>query len=667
MSDFDDLSAEIENERPRPQEENPFSNVISDDEQYFALREYLHDEISDTLANRSDLEDKWKEFRRISMAEPKDKVKNTPWQNASNVSSRITMSTINTLFAHMKGTFKARRPLFTCESADAGLREYARVAQDMINILSESRSHVEMRQKNSEIFYDLIRMGTQFVEVPWKTKNWVFKRTDENENIISVQKTVYDAPDVDSFRIEDFVTRPEWADIQAAPWVALRFRYMDYELEQFQSDGFFENVEKVTEGGEIDSENDEGREEESENIGYSTSHMGTRNDLYEIFKVYVFWDGDGDRLAEPLIIWYHEKNNVILRAEFNELGIRPIARIPYIPLPGQLYALGVGHVALQLQEEIDTLRNIRINSMHLSSLQMLGVPRTADFGPNETVKPGKIIRTDEPGRDIYPIVFPDVSGASINGEHLAKQELMEGTGANQAMMGQPDQTAKSGTSTSLQTFLAQQGGTVAGAIQESVEDGYGTIGLYLLMQLVNNTERSKEQVLPLLPEEDQQKAVEILNMSVEDIATTFKFSVETTDVEKTDEARRQQLLMIHELYNRYTQEMMQLYQLILSPQVPPEMKQFANKVYVGKTKLLERALELFGEKDTTDYLPYYKDVELINDMVRSTKKMQTEMMEAQYGNSGLGGAVEGSNPRAEASPGESGLANPAATPDGTQG
>lgn len=655
-------------DREQAEEENPFSDIIPDGEQYKALRAYLFDELEDTIAQRSDLETLWEHFRRISMAKSRDKVKNTPWPNASNVASRITMSTINTLFAHMKGTFKARRPLFTCQSADEGLRDYARVAGDMINRLSESRSHLSMREKNSLIFYDLIRMGTQFVEVPWKTQNWTFKKTDSAGNVNSVETTVYDAPDVETFRIEDVITRPWWADIQNSPWIALRHRYMDYELKQNESSGFFENVEQVLSGGEVVYEEDENRGSEADHIGYSPDHSGARNEVYEIYKVYVFWDGDGDGLAEPLIIWYHLKNDVILRAEFNEIGLRPIARIPYIPLPGQLYAMGVGHVAFDLQEEIDTLRNVRNNSMMLSSLQMLGVARTADFGPNESVKPGKIIRVDEPGKDIYPITFPDVSAAAMNGEHLAKQELMEGTGANQAMMGQPDQVAKSGTSTSLQTFLASQGGTVAGAIQESVEDGYGSIGLFVLMQLVNNTERSKEQVLPLLPQEDQQKATEILNMGVEDIAKTFKFSIETTDVEKTDEAKRQQILMIHELYNRYTQEMFQLQQILISPQVPPQMKQFANKVYVGKTKLLERALELFGEKETEDYLPYYKDVELMNDMIRSMKQVQTEMMEEQYGgNSGAGIGIQGGGSGAQAPGGESGVANPAATPPGTEG
>lgn len=662
------MSDILDQEQGNPPENAQFDAVLSDEDQFIALKGYLWEEISDVLSSRSELEDNWSEFRRISMAKPRDPVKNTPWPNASNVASRVTMSVINTLYAYMKSTFKVRKPLFSCQSADASLIDYARVAQDMVNTVGESKSHINIREKNSNIFYDLIRMGTHFVEVPWRVENWTFKRTDASGNIEVANSVVYDAPDVNSFRIEDVITRPQWPDIQKSPWIALRFRYMDYELRQFESNGFFQNVDEVLAGGEVVYEEDENRENENEHVGYTADYSKSKNEIYEIYKVYVFWDGDGDGLAEPLIIWYHLKNDVVLRAEFNEIGRRPIARVPYIPLPGQLYALGVGHVAKDLQEEIDTLRNIRVNSMQMSSLQILGVARSADFGPNEMLKPGKILKLDLPNQDVVPITFPDVSGSSFTGEQIAKQELMEGTGANQAMMGQPDQVAKSGTSTSLQTFLAQQGGSVAAAIQESVEDGYGYIGLYILMQLVNNTERSKENILPLLPEEDQQIATEILNMNVEDIATTFKFSVETTDVQKTDEARRQQILMIHELYNRYTQEIMQVYQIMLSPQLPQEMRQFASKVYVGKTKLLERALEMFGEKETEDFLPYYKDVEMMNEMVRSMKQIFVSQMEAQNGgNTGIGGRITGGTGGAQASAGEPRVGNPAAAPQGAEG
>jgi len=130
--------------------------------------------------------------------------------------------------------------------------------------------------------------------------------------------------------------------------------------------------------------------------------------------------------------------------------------LKYMPIPGSAYGMGIGWMSEMTQEEVDTVHNMRINSMVLNSMQMfVKQKKGAGIGNDEKMKPGKILNVDDPQRDVNVIGFPDVTGSTMNAEAAARQYLDRSIGASEPMFGMADSIMKSGDTASGAMFRAQ--------------------------------------------------------------------------------------------------------------------------------------------------------------------------------------------------------------------
>ncbi|HQJ91077.1 MAG TPA: hypothetical protein PLB70_10725, partial [Paludibacteraceae bacterium] len=246
----------------------------------------------------------------------------------------------------------------------------------------------------------------------------------------------------------------------------------------------------------------------------------------------------------------------------------------------------------------------------------------------------------------------------------------------------PDTTMKSRFTTSGYMMQANQGGAVFNeAIMANIEKGFAEIGLMIVLQMMANRERTLENIVPMLNEDDQQALTKILNeVTVEDLPNLFRFSVATTDVAKTEDAKKQNILTLTQLYSLFSQEVLNLQGQLSNPQVQqiPELATFIQRLIIGRTKIMEQTLDMFGVNETDDYLPYLRNVEMMLDYIDSMKEMQTQSLSAQlqqarrengpvgYGQAPvMGGARAGGEEPPTGVPGGPALAGPEELPGQT--
>lgn len=660
----------VEKELDTEFEDSVFPNdAVRDQMVAYLVREF--DEIAEGN-ERSELAEDWEEWRRISMVKPKDRVKDTPWEGAANVVTPFAFSNINGVFSHLKAAIVEKKPRWQCDSGDDEYADKAKSWQKWLNELMVSKLHINITEKDEELLWDIARMGTQFAEVPWTTNRVQFKRRASDEHTQVVDKTVYDGPTIKRHRLEDVFIRSHWK-VQDAPYVGFAHEFTKQDLLREEHNGFFEDVERVF---AFPAEKEKSRVVEGEQVGVATTfdELTEVGEAYRIVKFYVAWDADEDGMPEDLIVWVEPTSKVVLRAEYNELGVRPIGVGKYIGVPDMIYALGVCAILYRLQEEIDTMHNIGINSLHVSSLQMYATPRGAGIGPKEKFFPLKHIELDDPQRDFQVIKFPNVSPEASAREQIAQQYGRTATGISEGQLGMPDTTAKSGTSPTLQQFMAQQGNKVLRSVIASVADFYGELGQFVSLQLVANSERvlaGNAPLLELADEADRENIRAVLNMNVEDIPQMFQFSVKTTEADKTEDAKRQMLMMKHQLMAQYMQQAMQVVQMLDSPQIQqmPTVKEFVTQMYVALTKLMEESLGLFDVDKPSDYLPNYELQEIalqISDIMKDQQAaMIRQRMEGMTGDGrGTEGAAGGSRPY---TPGYTGGENAAGNAGGAGG
>lgn len=612
------------------------------------LIKYLQDEIREVVdgSDRGNAMDMWEIWRKQRLARPMNATKNFPWPKAANSSVPAVASATNTIYASMKKAFSQRRPLFSVNTLVDSMKNAARAMTNFMDMLVESPLHINLRKTNQRIFYDQVSMGTQFIEVPWVSRRWTFKRAGGE----LVDKIVYDGPNVVPLRLEDVIMRANFKDLQEAPWFSMEFDFFDHELKQQAATGWFENIEMVL-PQEVEKVDDD-IEDEADTLGLDPRITSDYFKVYKIYKTYVFFDPieEGDSVPIDLIIWIEIETGTILKAEYNDIGRRQIVKLPYIEIPDQPYGVGVGWYGEKLQEEIDSFHNMAANSTTLSSTQMFVTRRGSGIGPKEKFYPLKNIQVDNPKEDFIPVSFPDVSDSARASEQLARTYLEDVTGATAARRGSPNQVAKSGTSFSLEQFQASQAASIFDAIRESTEERYSEIGLLILLQLVANSDRVKENLLPLASPDDRPLIESILDMNVEDIPTKFQISVKTTKQEDTEAMKKQNMMLLGQMYDQYAQTTMPYLAAIANPQTPEAVREFAMTVLVGKGEIMKSILNNFGEIDTDDYVLYTKQYEMMLDYMNRVKDIQItqqqEQLEAQIkmmGGEGSSGEGEGIN------------------------
>ena len=207
---------------------------------------------------------------------------------------------------------------------------------------------------------------------------------------------------------------------------------------------------------------------------------------------------------------------------------------------------------------------------------------------------------------------------------MAKEYADRATGVSDAMMGFESRATSARTTATGTMFLAQQNSRVSQAIIETMQDAFGDAGQITTFQLVRNSDRVKKGLIRLLPEEDQINIMPILDLQVEDIPSALSFSVETTDVDKTEEVKRQNLLTLTQLYTMYAKETFQLLPLVYAPgnNVPQEIKEVDSKFLVGSTTLMEDIFRFFDVRDPDSYLPYIDNLRMMHEAIEAQKNQQ---------------------------------------------
>lgn len=585
------------------------------------LSAVIHDQERDGFMERVQ---KWKRQKEMI---PEEEMKDWPWPGASNVEPPMALTNTNAAYSVIKRALSAKKPFFSTDSTKK-TTEIARSIEKLLDVVVESKDYMDIRKVNRDIAHNLASLGTQFVRVPWIKDQWAYKRRDKDTGeLISETITRKDCPDMIPIDLGDLFTRSEWTDLQRAPWVAVRHWLMEHELQQRQNQGVYENVDEVLNRGRQPLP--DWRIEELTNAGL-TMQSNIPENLYDIYEVYLFHDIDSDGLAEDIKVWIDLWSGKILRWELNPYPRRDLYRLVFIERPGQLYGMGVGWILERLQDTAKALSDMRIDGTKMAAFQMYVTSNNSNIGPNESFYPLKNIRVNNVKDDFLAVKFPDIGPGTLQAEYTLKQDAARAVGVSDAQMGFSDPTVGTRATASGTMFKAQQNSILMDTILESIENTYSEIGQMIMLHLLAHPERTKS-FASVLEEEDQVNIESLLSMTTESFNQTYKISIKSTEQEKTEEARRQQMMTLVQLYTMYGQQVFQLLPMVYSQQnqIPQEIKTVAARFFTGATKMMDRLFTAMDHPETDDYLPYVKDLAFMLDMIDMQKDQRVAAMKQQ--------------------------------------
>lgn len=626
--------------------QEPSLDIFANEENKQLLIDYIARELEETSTNagRDKRISRNTVIKRQREARPESETKDFPWPNASNIVPPVSLQNINVITTKILNSMNGKKPLFKYETNDPKFKNHSDALTRHVQKQVEDPNGIDLYPKLWDVIYDCVSFGTQFAKVPYTVKEMKFNRKSETNGVERVKRIIKSTPEVVPLPFEDFLTRPEWADLQTAPWCGARYYKYAHELRALQAQGFYQNVELVL--SEQTGFDDEKKETMDLQGIEPTDSNDPVNYLYAIYEVNVFWDADEDGVAEDLIIHIEKESKTILRAEYNELGIRDYVRLPYINIPTALYGLGVGDIVMDSQIEAEALHNMRVNNQQLAMAPFVVTSDATNF-KSQALTPGKILRTPIPKEDVVVHKLPDVSGSVMAAEALVIDQASKATGVSDVLSGRDPGGSNRVGATGVQ-FLGGQSNGYLDSISSQFNHAFNMIPMLILFQNVKNY-----ALLDLtdMSEADQLLLNEVYSMNVEDIPSKFKFKARLAKIEDSKAAKQGEALNLFQLYMAYGDKIGQLASYMSDPnlQNAPQVMETMQTYYVGLTKLMNKVLEGFDEDNVGDYLPFIADLELmlsqqdvlrqqgVNAVEQSSAQAQAGGVDGTLSNDGLGG------------------------------
>lgn len=628
------------------EEENPLEGDIRYDEdmqgEYVDLyTKYLKAE----RAARSEQFESMRKWDRQLEAIPEFKNKNHPMPNASNVEVPLAQIIVQNLYSHLKSAFDEVNPFWTARSHRHGLTDEesqienkkADILTHYFGILSESKQDLDLEPIKRQVLLEACHKDIVFVGVDWHTKMWKFRWTDDEGNENESTSTAHDGPRIRLFDPYRVVYPFGYKKVDDMPWFAYVEKFAYHELLDMRSS--WPNVDDL-----IDYRDDNPRRaprdewnrrdptEEEQNAG-DLIEVDPKVDTYDITHLWFYSDVDGDGTAEDIEMWFHEESGIVLGVEYNEMGRRPVVPMRYIPRTQTIEGRGVGHITEHSQDEVSTVHNMRNDNMKVANMRMFAVRRNAGWKPKEKIYPGKVFFMDNPKDDVVPLQIGEVYNSSAQAEQLSVQYAQRATAMSDIMGGFADQMLKSRDTASSQKIRMSTGSSILDSITDGLKESFSEIGRLVLYQLIWNRDRviENERQNQRLTEDQILMLDEILSMDLSEVPNRISFSVKMSNASQTYEAKRQNMMMMSQLFTTYSQQITPFIQQVFGPQgkqmmqQAPEMYKHLLKIYTGSTKLMQNIFHFFGEDDPAQYVPETKRAEDLMELIKAMQEGMGEM------------------------------------------
>jgi hypothetical protein len=623
MSDIQIEIVPDESGAPPPE----LQSILTDD-QMVAAASYLKSEYEKAATEMQARNRKAAKWREAMEAVAADAPKMSPMPNASNVTVPLTQTISQSLFAKIKGTFDARDPFWTVGTvkSDSESVRVVKVVEKYLDLLAQSPYDLDMERVKNDLFLETILVGAAFPKVVYEIDRWRVIDPEKGEREV----VYHDGPAIDILPIERVFYRRGVNTIDRLPWIGLTTPLTEHELRSMAAHGELdeEAVTSILNQLRTDANDAETVMQKAE-----WTDQAEQTGLIDVTEFWFFWDVDQSGVPVDLFFTMHVPSGTILRQQYNTLGRRMVVNSKYFHRSFGLTGRGTGQMTESMNDEATNIHNLSNDNMKVANMRMFAVRRQAGFNKEEPMYPGKTMLLDNPTQDIHAIPIGEIYPSIENAESKSWAIAQRAVGLSDTAMGFADQTLGSRDTARGQAMRLQQGDSILGTVTEGLKRTLTEIAQLVWMQLVANKDRvmDRERKAMRLSEEDLGYLEKALSMELSEVPTRLSFSVRTTDVEKTFEQRRQNMMALTQLFAQFATQTIPLASQLYGPagmqmlRQSPELFKYMERLLLGSSILMEDVFTFFGVRNTQDYVP---DHTLLDKLMDSLGQMGQTFMGA---------------------------------------
>ncbi len=629
-----------------------FVQVQLDDEGHKRLSEWLQNEIEISKREKETLTSNLAEWERLYEARPKVPRKTIPWDGASNLVVPVIATAVDAVLARLIDAIFGADKLWNLKQRSA---KWTDLVQPMEVWLDWVQQNVmQMYQVCQRWLLSCAKFGTGVLKLPWERtlRNIVY--ADGQGGTQSDIVVTHDGPLPKAVALSDFFTSSDITgamDIQQCEWVAER-GVMTYKmLKEKEASGTFFDVDSIL-GEKRTQPLDDVETEISTNVGIEISEYKD----WEIWEVYCSYildvpepsqGGDISTGAIPaeLIVTIEPTSGHILRAVYNfyRHQERPFHVIRWMPREKSFYGIGLCQMLADIQEEVTTIHNQRLDNATLSNTKIFKKVKGANLGPLD-VYPGAFLEVDN---------VEDIEEFDLGTEHstLLPEELHsvsigeKRSGVSDYTVGRESAAIGSNATATSTIALIREGNKRFRMSIKDVREALNKIAHQVIM-LYQQFAPEGEVMYEIFDDEEKALVAQYFNLPFEYTKTHVYIDTPALSESNNQEIERQTYMTLLEVIEKFYMGIGNAVMVMSNPMVAqyPAVQQVAAQGIQAATGILERLLESFEIRDTKRFVP---DV----DALLQAAVMSQQMGEI-YGQSAAQGAQSGSNGAAQGNAGQ---------------
>lgn len=627
-------------------DDSPQMGFLSE-EQSEELAAKIEQELLEIEAERAELLQRREDWRLLLSGRPNEDlidVRERPTQQPFTNSARTVVPMITmlaqTMYAQLMGSFN-RKPLWTTSAQQSDTPEHfeqAKLLTKYKNMLAEGAQDLNMERVKQDAFMESPTMGTAFYKVIYNREVIHYQRQQLEQEVV-----VHDGPQILVVDYEHLWFRDGWRTLQEVPFLAQLIPMSVEMFKQRVAQGWYGEEEKVLGHVRKVPTKDEQTRARAES---RAEHGKSTVDLYE---VYMYYDVDGDGQLEDLKLFYHRPTGCIVRAGYNDFGIRPFVAAPHVHRPNRITGIGICEMLEYPQKEANSLHNMFLDNVKLANSAIVtrknaAMNKEKDMHVNAG---GPTIWDVEEHDDIRVFRFGQIYPSLMQAEERLFQYAMRLVGINEAMAGFPSMQLGSRDTAMGQQQRLTQGASILSTIARSHEEAMSEVGRMVYMRLVQNKELvlAAEATRARLTGQELALLDQALTVPDGELPMRAIFRVRTTTADQTTEGKRQNMFAINTMYQQYTQSVLQLLSSLFGPesrmllQSAPELYMKLGELFIGTTRLMKENFEFFDKTNEEEYLP---DTTRLEENLRQVKEALSAIPSAVAGPGGPA-QLEGAN------------------------
>jgi len=576
--------------------------------------EYVHDKITELKNNLSTLHtqkvDKW---RRLYKGVPREKERNFPWKNASNVVIQLIGENVDIIRARVLGTQFEVLPLYVTGllgswKPEDKAAEQQEAVHDFLNYVAMEPAELDMYRVQSIHVTETIKNGTNLIVAPW-TKDIEAQAIGYSPSGATQFRefTKYEGPRPENVAFECWAATPEALTLESA-----EFKY--YVDKTISKQALLERVQRGMYDKEavdkIITQPDSFGPDDSEQRKMATQELnpafgaGPNTARYHIYTCwYPYWHNNKKyRIIES----YHYKSKTSLRAIFNfyNNNEEPLEIARFGWTGSGLYGDGLCEMLESYQEEVTTGHNQRVDNRTLANTSIWRVDPDSKLDTIFAAYPNAVWPIEKDMMEKFQLgsVYP----SSVEEEQLTIALAKNRAGTNEpgleaAGAGGPNK--KGGQYSSMGTFSVMQAGNRRTNVNiTDMRYSHYRLGRKILNQYAQFGIGERGRIFGE-KEDILRKALQ----NVSDGRIVLPIRAASASINK--EVEKQNLMLLTQVMQRHHMGVSQILQSLVNPQLPPEMGQFLLGWIRSSSKLMGKLLRSFDMDDLNELLPERKLLE----------------------------------------------------------